>query len=124
MGDVVVGGDLEGVGQRVAVVEQRPPAALALVGSHHLGLDLDAAGDAVVEVHRQQIVTREEVVLRHLAEPAAHLPGRECVERVEVADHPGRLPERARRGSFPPGRLTPVLPPTAASIMPSSVVAT
>ncbi len=48
--EVVVGGDLEGVGQRVAVVEQRPPAAFALVGRHDLGLDLDAAGDPIGEV--------------------------------------------------------------------------
>ena len=34
VGQAVLGGDLQGVGQRVAVVEQRPPAALALVGGH------------------------------------------------------------------------------------------
>ena len=92
--EVVVGGDLQGVGQRVAVVEQRPPAVLAFVGGHHLGLDLDAAGDPIGEIHGEEIVTGEEVVLGHLAEPAAHLAGGQRVERVEVADHPGRLPER------------------------------
>ena len=43
----MLGRDLERVGERVAVVEDRPAAALAFVGCHDLGLDLDAAGDSV-----------------------------------------------------------------------------
>ncbi len=50
VGEVVVGGDLERMGEGVAVVEQRPATALALVGGNDLGLDLDAAGDALARV--------------------------------------------------------------------------
>ena len=34
VGDLVVGGDLDRVSERVAVVEERPPPALALVRRH------------------------------------------------------------------------------------------
>ena len=47
--EVVGAGGLDGVGQGVAVVEDRPSAALALVGRHDLGLDPDALGDLFVE---------------------------------------------------------------------------
>ena len=44
VGERVVGVDLERVGQRVAVVQQRPPPALAFVAGHDLGLDLARSG--------------------------------------------------------------------------------
>ena len=93
--DPVIGGGLQGVGQRVAVVEQGPTTALALVGRHHLRLDLDTPGDALLVVQGEQVVTRQEVVLRHLAVAAAHLTRREGAQRIQVADDGTRLPERS-----------------------------
>ena len=93
--DPVIGGGLQGVGQRVAVVEQGTTTALALVRRHHLRLDLDAPGDPLLVVECEQVVTRQEVVLRHLAVTAAHLTRREGGQRIQVADDGTRLPERS-----------------------------
>ena len=46
-------------------------------------------------VHRQQIVTGQEVVLGHLAAPAPNLARRQGGQRIEIADDPGWLPERS-----------------------------
>ena len=42
--------DLQGVGERVPVVEQRPPAVFTLVGGDDGGLDLHAPGDPGLDV--------------------------------------------------------------------------
>ena len=41
VGQCVIGGDLQGMSQGVAVVEQRTAPSLTLVGGDHLGLDRD-----------------------------------------------------------------------------------
>ena len=121
---VVAGGDLEGVGQRVPVVEQRPPAALALVGGDDVGLDLHAAGDPVGEVHRLEVVAGEEVVLRHLAVAASAARAPAASPSASRSQTTPDGCQNAPTRFLPSGRLTPVLPPIAASTMPSSVVAT
>ena len=97
----------EGVGQGVAVVEHRPSARLALIGRHHLGLDLHAAGDALDQIQRAQIGVGDEVVFCHLPHPRAHLLDRQRVERLGVAQHSRRLPEGAHQvlalGEVDPG---------------------
>ena len=48
------GRGLEGMGQGVAVVEDRPPSPLELVGGHHCGLDRGAAGHLLVQREIEQ----------------------------------------------------------------------
>jgi hypothetical protein len=71
---------------------RRPP--FTLVAGHHVGLDLHAPGHAFGLAHRQQIVAGEEVVLGHLAAPAAHLARRQRGQRIEIADDAAGLPIR------------------------------
>ena len=105
VGELVIGGDLDRVGERVAVVEERPSAAFALVGCHDVGLDLDAASDAFVEGQREQVVAREEVVLRHLAETAAHLAVGQRGQCIEVADAPRSGCQNAPTRFLPSGQV-------------------
>ena len=97
MADVVAACGLEGMGERVAVVEDRSPVALALVGCDHRGLDAHAGGDLLVELQLVEVgaLGIEEVVLRQLTHATSALARRQCGERVDVAQHCRRLPERA-----------------------------
>ena len=97
----MAGLDLQCVGERVAVVEDRPPATvgrvLALVGRHHVRLDLHRGGDAIDEVEREQVGGGQEVVLGQLALAGAQLARRQGGEGVRVAEHGERLPEGAHQ---------------------------
>ena len=89
---------LEGMSQRVPVVEGHPPAVLALVGRHDLGLDGDAAGHLLVDRELEQRGVghlAQERVLRHLAAATGPVAGGQRRERRRVTQHGGRLPERA-----------------------------
>ena len=92
---VVASRRLDGVGQRVAVVEDGPPASLTLVGRHHLGLDAHCGCDPGIGVERVEVVAGQEVVLGQLTLAAAQLPRRQRGQRLGVAQHGVRLPERA-----------------------------
>src|SRR5690606_18123046 len=91
----VVLGLLDGVRERVPVVEDLPQAALLQVGRHDVRLDLDGAFDQ-----------------------------RAGVGAVRGRGAPPAGGWKAPTRFLPSGMLMPVLPPTAASTMPSSVVGT
>ena len=63
-------------GDDLLALDMEARIALALVRGDDLGLDLDAAGDPGIHVESEQVVAREEVVLRHLAQSTPHLPRR------------------------------------------------
>ena len=92
---VVASRGLDGVGQRVAVVEDGPPAPLALIGRHHLGLDAHCGCDPLVGVEGIEVVASQEVVLGQLTLAAAQLPRRQRGQHLGVAQHGLGLPERA-----------------------------
>ena len=91
----VVGGDLQGVGQRVAVVEQRPPAALALVGATTSALISTQRATRSVSVIASRSSPVRKWYLAISPSPERRSRARQRGQRVEVADHAGRLPERA-----------------------------
>ena len=95
MTEVVGAGGFDGVSERVAVVEDGPPPSLAFVGHHHVGLDLDAGGDSLVDREFIEAAPAEEVILRDLADTTLEFPVRERLEGLGVADHGRGLPERA-----------------------------
>ena len=95
--EVVAAGCLEGVAQGVAVVQDGAPPGFALVAGHHLGLDGDAPGDALVEIAVGQRLTAEEVILRHLPKSAAVLAWGQRLEHLGVAQDGRRLPEGAHQ---------------------------
>ena len=70
--------DFQRMGQRVSVVQQCSASGLALVARNEFGFDLDTASNALLLVHRQQIVAGQEVVLRHFAAAAAQLSWWQC----------------------------------------------
>ena len=109
---------LERVGQRVAVVEDHPPVALALVGGHHLGLDRHAARHLLVDVGLRAGAARP----RRRTSPSP--PGRRPTPRA-AACRGSRYRTGRRLGCqnaptrfLPSGRFTPVFPPMAASTCP------
>ncbi|CAB4713744.1 unannotated protein [freshwater metagenome] len=93
MGKLVSGSRLECMGERVAVVEDGPATRFALVGPDDLCLDRCAPSDALGEGKPEQVVSGEEVVLRHLPHAAACLPRWQRREGIEVAQHGAGLPE-------------------------------
>ena len=68
---------------------------LAFVGHHHVGLDLDARGDSLVDRELIEAAPAEEVILRDLADATLEFPVRKRLERFGVTDHRRGLPERA-----------------------------
>ena len=118
---------LEGVGQGVAVVEEHPPAALALVGGHDRRLDGRAAGHLLLD---GQVGRRPSGGVdpgrRTWRSRRARRPTRAAAawrgSRCRTARPPGC--QKAPTRFLPSGRLTPVLPPMAASTWASSEVAT
>jgi hypothetical protein len=124
MGDVVIGGRLECVGQRVAVVEQCPAAAFAFVRRDDVGLDLDTARRCD---RSSGIDDRSSPVRKWYFDisPSPHRVSRSG--SVASASRSQMTPEGCQNAPtrfLPSGRLTPVLPPIAASTMPSNVVET
>ena len=129
----IEGDGLQGVGQGVAVVEDHPPVALPLVGRHHLGLDGHAPGhllgQAAGRAGRRRVATvrgRSRPRNAYLAispRPDAHSRGGR-VDSTSVSHRTALGCQNAPTRFFPSGRLTPVLPPMAASTWPSRVVAT
>ena len=124
--------------ERVPVVERLPQARLAQVGGDHAGLHRDRPLDELAGVRpvrrgralrvrrdqAQDLAVRDEARLDHLGE-AGHV----VLRAAASPGSPGRrAPRRAggtrRPGSCPPAMSIAVLPPTAASTMPSSVVGT
>ena len=127
----VEGDGLEGVGQGVAVVEEHPAVALPLVGRHHLGLDGRRTGPparrgAGRAARRRAAAGRRTPRKAYLAispRPDAHSRGGR-VASTSVSQSTALGCQNAPTRFFPSGRLTPVLPPMAASTWASSVVAT
>ncbi len=83
------------MGEGVAVVQEGTAPALTLVLGHDPRLDLDAPRHPLGEREATEVLAGEEVVLGHLAEATGVLAWRKGVEHVGVAQHRGRLPERA-----------------------------
>ena len=85
----------EGMSESVSIVEHRSTTRFALVLPDDVGFDLDATCDSRIQLERQQIVTSQEVVLRHLSAATTLLTCGQCVEHGGVAHHAGWLPESA-----------------------------
>ncbi len=86
---------LECVAERVAVVQDRPTSALAFVFGHDVGLDPDTGSYPIDQRQGVEVATTEEVIFRQLTQTAAVVTFGEGGERVGVAQHRARLPERS-----------------------------
>ena len=115
------------MGQGVPVVEHHPATALALVGRHHLRLDRHATGHLLVERQLEQggvgLGAVKKAYLAISPRPQAHSRGG-SVASVSVSHSTAAGCQNAPTRFLPSGRLTPVLPPMAASTWASSEVAT
>ncbi len=116
-------GGLEGMCQRVAVVEDHAAIPFTLVGRHDVGFDGHAPRHLLLHLRLGPGRLAQEGVLRHLALPTGPLPGWSVV-RVSVSQSTALGCQNAPTRFFPSGRFTPVFPPMAASTWPNSVVAT
>ena len=97
MAQVVAAGRLQGVGQRVAVVQHHATSRLTLVGGHHLGFDSHRGGYAPIQRQPLEVLVAQEVVFGHLALPAEQFPLRQRVQHLGVAQHGVGLPEGAHQ---------------------------
>ena len=88
----MIAGGLDGVRERVPVIEDGPPAPLALVGRNDVGLDPNTRRDPFVELESVEVAAAQPVVLGQLAEPAPPLIRRQRGEHLGVAQHRRRLP--------------------------------
>ena len=92
--EVETAGDLEGVGERVPVVEQRPATAFALVAGDHVGLDGHAAATRAGSGSRSRSPPPKKWYLASSPMPLRYSRAGERGEGVGVAHHGGGLPER------------------------------
>ena len=108
-------GRLEGVGQRVPVVQDQAATSLAFVAGDDLGLAGDAPRHLLGQIELVQILHAEEGVLGHLAVTRPPLTGRAGCASVSVSHTTPTGCQNEPTRFLPSGRLTPVFPPMAAS---------
>ena len=80
--------------KRVTVVEHSPPALFSLVGRNNSGFNLYTSCDSCRQFDGEQVIASQEMIFGDLAEPTSCFAIWQSFERIYIAKHCARLPER------------------------------
>ena len=97
MSHLKVGLNLNRMREGMAVVQESSHSPFTFISCNNLGLNLDTSSNSLSKSQLIEILSRNKVILGHLAESASHLTRRQRIKRIKITNDTVRLPISANK---------------------------